>query len=105
MSATIIMVANTGRLIEMSERNIGDLRDRGGSARRADAGLLAGDGDLHAAAERADVAHDDAITGLQSIRDLHEAESVVGGAELHGRHVDRPPVDAVDVRLAVVGRL
>src|SRR6476661_9243228 len=115
-SATIIMVANTGRLMEMSERNIGSFgleeQTRGAAARdvallagRADAGLLAGDRHLHATAECAHVADDDAITGLEAVRHLHEAEPIVDGAQLHGGHVDGAAVDAVDVWLAVVRRL
>src|SRR5690348_16199639 len=97
-SATIIMVANTGRLMEMSERN---MSLPGG----ADVGFLAGDGDLHAAAKGADVADDHAVARLQPIGHLHEAQPVIGGADLHGRHVEGGAVDAIDVRLAILGRL
>ena len=58
--------------------------------------------DLHAAAERADVADDRRGRRPAALGDLRDAEPLVHGAELHGRDVDRLAVDAIDERLAVV---
>src|SRR3954470_22985182 len=63
--------------------------------------LRSGDRDLHAAAERADVADDDLVAVLETVGDLRDAELLVDGADLYGGDVDRLPVDAVDEGLAV----
>src|SRR6476620_3990398 len=64
--------------------------------------LGAGDGDLHAAAEGADVADDDLVARLEPFGDLGDARLLVDGADLHGRDLERLAVDAIDERLAVV---
>src|SRR5574338_1377534 len=108
-SVTIIMVANPGRLILISERNIEPIGNResgignrrltvaafvlgesraplahvtvssgsgwagpaaSGSALSVTALAASGDGDLHADAEGADVADDDAVAGLEAVNDL-----------------------------------
>src|SRR6188474_1272978 len=82
-----------------------DGRARGARARLRLAGLRplrAGDRDLHAAAEGADVADDDLVTVLQPLGDLRDPQLLVDGAELHGGDVERLAVDAIDERLAVL---
>src|ERR1043165_4063493 len=52
-------------------------------------GIAAGDRNLHAAADRADVAGHDSIASLESRDDLRHPESFVRDAHLHRRDVDR----------------
>src|SRR5450759_5286945 len=100
--ATMLMVANTGRLMETSDRNISQL-DKGDSARgagpatpasaAASAGVFADDGHQHSATEAPDVAGNYAIVGLQSVDDLNDAEVLVDDTSLHPRDVDRFAID------------
>src|SRR5258706_12444025 len=68
----------------------------------AGAPFLAGNDDLHPTTERADVADDDPVSGLQPIRHLRHTLPLVHCAELHGSDAHRLAIDAIDERPAVV---
>src|SRR5688572_988640 len=103
MSRTIIIVAKTGRLIEISERNMAGLRLRLLTRAGLPSAFFTCDDDLHTAAERADVADDDAVPLRQSAQHLGDASALVHHAKLHVGDIEHVAREAVHERPAVLG--
>src|SRR5687767_14928039 len=87
-SATIIMVANTGRLMLTSERNMEPLW----WLRRSGAGYL----HAHPASERTDVADDDPVALGETAQHLGAARALIDDPELHVDLAENVSLEAVD---------
>src|SRR5688572_25168945 len=90
------MVANTGRLMETSERNIPVLR-----LTPSGPVVVIDDADLHPAAERAHVADDHAFAFLEAGQDLGDPGGVIDDADLHRLLRHGLPLDGVHVWASV----
>src|SRR6476469_1012779 len=98
-SATIIMVAKTGRLIETSERNIGGARlTAGGGCAAGRRRIGADDRDLHAAAQGPDVADDHQVARAQPAGDLRQRAAGVDDADGDRNRLELLVLDAIDER-------
>src|ERR671924_766905 len=93
-SATISMVANTGRLIETSERNILTCLTPGWTVVAID------DANPHAATERSDIPDDHALPLLEPGQNLRDPSALVHDPHLYLLLRHRLTVDRVHVRRA-----